>query len=87
MAVKFPEVEVELIGQDGNAFFIMGRVAKAMQRAGIAKEDIDAYREEATSGDYDNLLRVTMQTVTCDPDGYDDEEDWDYGDFELDEEW
>lgn len=61
--IKHPEVTVELSGQDGNAFAIMGAVAQAMRRAGIDKSAIDAYREESMSGDYDNLLRVAMQTV------------------------
>lgn len=60
---KFPEVTVQLTGQDGNAFMIMGLVTKAMRRAGVSKADIDSYLAEAQSGDYDNLLAVTMQTV------------------------
>jgi len=62
--VKYPEIEVQLTGEDGNAFFIMGKVAKAMKRNGVSQEEIDAYLKEAKSGDYDNLLRVTMDWVT-----------------------
>jgi len=29
-----------------------------------ARQAAEEYREEAMSGDYDNLLRVTMRTVT-----------------------
>lgn len=61
---KFPEVEVELVGQDGNASAIMGRVTAAMKDAGVAREDQDAYRKAAMGGDYDNLLRVTLETVS-----------------------
>lgn len=61
---KFPEVEVQLSGQDGNAFVIMGNVTGAMRRAGISKEDRDAYMADAMSGDYDHLLQVTMATVS-----------------------
>lgn len=61
--VKFPEVEVELSGQDGNAFAILGRVQKEMRRAGVSADDIEAYVDEATSGDYDHLLVTTMRTV------------------------
>jgi hypothetical protein len=64
METKYPEVEVQLTGQDGNAFYILGATQKAMRRAGIDQEAIAAYMEEAQSGDYDNLLRVTMRTVT-----------------------
>ena len=42
---------VKLIGQDGNAFAIMGRVKQALRRSGADKEYIDKYLSEATSGD------------------------------------
>jgi len=61
---KYSEIEVTLVGEDGNAFFIMGRVTKAMKLAGVSKEEIATYLKEAKSGDYDNLLAVTMDWVT-----------------------
>ncbi len=61
---KFPHIEVVLIGQNGNAFFIVGRVMKAMKQAGVEQEDINSYKDEATSDDYNHLLRVTDKTVT-----------------------
>lgn len=61
--VKFPEVEVELTGLDGNAFVILGRVCQAMRRAGVPAETIEQYREEATDGDYNHLLVTTMEYV------------------------
>ena len=54
---------VKLIGQDGNAFSIMGRVKQALRRSGADKEYVDKYLNEATAGDYDNLLVVTMKYV------------------------
>lgn len=60
---KFPNIEVQLTGEDGNAFMIMGLVQKALRRAGVSADDIKAYQDSAMSGDYDNLLRVTMETV------------------------
>ena len=62
MTAKF-DIEVQLTGRDGNAFSIIAAVCKAMRKAGCDKADIDAYTAAATSGDYDNLLRVTAQTV------------------------
>ena len=56
-------VEVELIGQNGNAFAILGRVQRAMRDAGVDKATIDRYMEEATSGDYDHLLATTVKYV------------------------
>lgn len=52
--------EVELAGIDGNAFSIMGRVAAGLRRAGNSQETIDSYYEQATAGDYDHLLRVSI---------------------------
>lgn len=49
--------------EDGNAFVIMGRVAKALKRAGYSQEEIKRYIDEATSGDYNHLLAVTMKRV------------------------
>jgi len=54
---------VKLIGQDGNAFAIMGRIKQALKGAGADKEYIDKYISEATSGDYDHLLAVSMEYV------------------------
>ena len=57
------KVKVKLVGCDGNAFMIMGKVTRAMRVAGVSREDIEAYRTKAMAGDYNNLLRVTMETV------------------------
>jgi hypothetical protein len=60
---RHPEVQVQLSGQDGNAFAILGRTAGALRQAGLPQEEIDAYFAEATSGDYDHLLQTTMAWV------------------------
>lgn len=68
MQAKFCNVSVKLVGEDGNAFAILGRVSKAMRLAGVKKEDIDSYLHEAMSKDYHHLLQVTLETVNCDVD-------------------
>lgn len=62
--VKFPYVHVQLTGEDGNAFFILSRVARAMKKVGIPAADVSEYQNKAMSGDYNNLLLVTAQTVS-----------------------
>jgi hypothetical protein len=42
---------VKFVGEDGNAFSIMGRVNQSLRRAGADKECIDQYLKEAISGD------------------------------------
>jgi hypothetical protein len=71
---RYPEIKVRLVGEDGNAYAIVGRVVQAMRRSGIAPLMIDAFRTEAYGGDYDNLLRTCLEWVSCD-EFYDDEED------------
>ena len=55
-------VRVKLVGKDGNAFAIMGRVRQALRKAGHA-DLVDEYLEEATAGDYNHLLMTTMKYV------------------------
>ena len=54
---------IKLVGHNGNAFSIMGRVKQSLRRAGADKEYIDKYLKEATSGDYDYLMVVSMEYV------------------------
>lgn len=72
---KYPNVHVELIGQDGNAFAILGRVSRAMERAKVPAEDRSAFQAEATSGDYDHLLRTVTKWVSVGAEDDDEEED------------
>ena len=61
--MKEPDYKPEVTPMDGNAFTILGVARAALKRAGADKEFIDKYTQEATAGDYDNLLQVTMQYV------------------------
>ena len=56
-------IRVKLIGEDGNAFYILGKVQSALRRGGKGKEFIDAFTKEATSGDYYPLLATVMEVV------------------------
>lgn len=53
---------VKLVGEDGNAFAIIGRVSAALRHAGL-EEQVAEFQTEAMSGDYNNLLRVCMKYV------------------------
>lgn len=63
MDVKFPDIEVQLTGEDGNAFSIIGKVQKAMRSAGCTSTEINEFTADATSGDYDHVLQTAMKTV------------------------
>lgn len=61
--VKYPNITVKLVGEDGNAYAILGRVRQALQRGKVPKEEIDLFLQEAMSGDYDELLQTCLKWV------------------------
>jgi hypothetical protein len=63
METKYPDIKVKLTGTDGNAFAILGRVQTALRRGGVGREEIAAFQQEATSGDYDHLLATALKWV------------------------
>lgn len=60
---KYPQVQVQLTGEDGNAFMILGLVSRAMKEAGIPPDEIAAFHQEATTADYEHLLRTAQAWV------------------------
>lgn len=64
--VLYPNITVKLAGDDGNAFYILGKVMKALRNAGIDKQEVDLFYKDATSGNYDHLLQTVMRWVTID---------------------
>ena len=56
-------IKVKLVGTDGNAWALIGRVSQALRRGGQSKEFIDAFLDKAKSGDYYHLLATVMEVV------------------------
>lgn len=52
----------DLVGVDGNAFSVMGYTARALRTAGLGDKSSEMHKK-ATSGDYNNLLRVCMEYI------------------------
>lgn len=65
MEVKHPQIKVQLVGGDGNAFFILGRCQQAARRANLPPEEIKAFMAEASAGDYNHLLATCMRWFDC----------------------
>ena len=61
---KYPEIEVQLSGQSDNAFSIIARTGAALRKAGVSREDQEAFSEEATAGNYEQLIQTVMRWVT-----------------------
>jgi len=60
---RYPNIHVQLIGGDGNAFGIIGTVKDALRRAGASPDDLAEFQADAMAGDYDHLLRTCMSWV------------------------
>jgi len=60
---KYPNITVQLTGEDGNAFAIMARVSKALRRADVPAEEIKKYTDESIASDFDNVLVTAMSWV------------------------
>ncbi len=58
---KYPDIHVQLTGQDGNAFAILGRCLAAMKEAGVPGLERNQFIEQATAGTYDDLLKTCME--------------------------
>jgi len=65
--------KLRLVGEDGNAFAILGRAHRAARRSGMPEEQWKAIMAEATAGDYDHLLQTMLKYFDCDSD--EEEED------------
>ena len=63
MEIKYPNITVQLTGEDGNAFAILVKVKRALRKGGVGEEEIGEFREDAMSGDYDHLLMTAMNWV------------------------
>jgi hypothetical protein len=66
MVPKYPDITVTLVGTDGNAFAVLGKVSRALRQAGVSQAERDAFTQEATQGNYDHLLQTIMRWVEVD---------------------
>lgn len=58
---KYPDITVQLVGKDGNAFNILGICRRAMKRAHLPESEIEAFTTEATNSNYDHLLATVCE--------------------------
>ena len=53
----------DLTGIDGNAYAIMGYVARCMREEHCTKKEIDEYFADAQSGDYEDLVWTSFAMI------------------------
>lgn len=61
---KYPDIEVTLSGQDGNALHVVGTVRRALEKNDVPRTEVLEFVQEALSGDYDHLLRTCVKWVS-----------------------
>lgn len=63
---KYPNVTVQLAGQDGNVFNLMDVCQHEARKAGLHADEISQFVEEVTSTDsYNAALRVMLKWFDC----------------------
>jgi hypothetical protein len=60
---KYPEIIINLVGEDSNAFSILGLCVKEAKST-LSKDEIEEFKKEATKGDFDNLICVVCKWFT-----------------------
>lgn len=53
-------VKLQLVGLDGNAFYLLGSFQRAARQQGWTKNEIDCVMQVAKAGDYNHLLRTLI---------------------------
>mgnify|MGYP005819696551 FL=1 len=59
--VEHERPELQIGGEDGNAYMIIGRASKAWRGAGLPAEAWKEIEREMVSGDYDHLINTVMK--------------------------
>lgn len=60
--VPYTNAVVKLVGENGNAFAILGRVRRAIRHSNHPELE-EAFMRDATRGDYNHLLQTCMRYV------------------------
>jgi len=58
---KYPDIQVQLSGNDGNAISIIGLCRKEARAAKLDSTEFEVFVTEALSGNYNHLLQTCMK--------------------------
>jgi len=57
------DIDVKLIGEDGNVFNLIGKVKRQLERAGESEAARDFFKQAISSHSYDEVLQLITQKV------------------------
>ena len=63
-SIRYPAIQVKLIGRDSNALAVVAAVSRALEQAGVRHEEIANFYDEALSGDYNRVLQTALRWIT-----------------------
>lgn len=63
MATKHEDVKVQLTGQDGNIFNVLGQVSRALNGAGYAEDADEMAKRVFEAESYNQALSICMEYV------------------------
>lgn len=55
--------KMNLVGEDGNVFTILGRASRALKQAGMPEQAKEMFDCVTSSGDYNMVLRIISEYV------------------------
>lgn len=61
--IKYPNIEAKLLEENGNTLNMIAITEKALHMGGVSTEEINEFRKEALSGDYDKALSTILDWV------------------------
>lgn len=62
--VRYPNIEVQLLGEDGNSITIISKVQTAMVRAGLPDDVISEFTDEVEGQDHSDMVRTVLDWVS-----------------------
>ncbi len=62
--VKYPDIQVHLIGQGANSHIIITKVKDELKKHNVGDVEVHHFLKEAWRGGYANLLDTCMRWVT-----------------------
>jgi two-component SAPR family response regulator len=69
--------KVQLVGQDGNVFNLLGICVKALKKAGQYKEAQELQKRVLAGGSYAEALSIMLEYVEETGEDFEEEDDWD----------
>ena len=62
---KYPQIQItaDLDSPEGNAFVLIGKVRRELEKLDVSEEEVEEFDKEAKSGDYENVLATVSKWV------------------------